>query len=80
MWFRSGSEIGRTVMGHTSYELVVKLLIRPVTPVGPGLATPNGQVAARHEASHVTGHVRDHQPAANHERSTTTRDPHSHVI
>ena len=41
---------------------VVKLLIRPAPPTGPGPATASGQVASRHEASHNVGHTRDHHP------------------
>ncbi len=33
--FRSGSEVGRTVMGHARCNLAVKLLIRPVLRAGP---------------------------------------------
>jgi hypothetical protein len=35
VWFRSGSEFGRTVMGHARCNLAVKLLIRPVLRAGP---------------------------------------------
>jgi hypothetical protein len=42
--FRSRSEFGRTVMGHASVYLAVKLLIRPVAPSGPGPVTTAGQV------------------------------------
>src|SRR5687768_2574193 len=41
---------------------MVRLLIRPAPPTGPGPATASGQVAARHEASHSGGHTRGHQP------------------
>ena len=43
---------------------MVKLLIRPAPPTGPGPATTTGQVATRHEASHSGGHTRGHQPTA----------------
>ena len=41
---------------------MVKLLIRPAPPTGPGPVTTSGQVATRHEASHSGGHTRGHQP------------------
>lgn len=55
-------------MGHTSRQLVVKLLIRPVTPAGPVLTATGGQVQKGHEASHPKGHTRCHQ----HQPSTHT--------
>jgi hypothetical protein len=41
---------------------VVKLLIRPAPPTGPGPVTTSGQVATRHQASLFGGHTRGHQP------------------
>ena len=41
---------------------MVKLLIRPAPPTGPGPVSTSGQVAARHEASLSEGHTRGHQP------------------
>jgi hypothetical protein len=45
--FRSRSEIGRTVMGHASVYLAVKLLIRPVAPAGPVPTATTGQVLSK---------------------------------
>jgi hypothetical protein len=58
-------------MRHARRRLrqVVKLLIRPAPPTGPGPVTASGQVAARHEASLSGGHTRGHQPTAQHHQA-----------
>ena len=73
-----GRRLGRTVMRHIrrSQRQVVKLLIRPAPPTGPGSATTSGQVAARHESQSFRGsHPRSptHSPSP----SGCVGDPHS---
>src|SRR4051795_10503345 len=70
-WFRSGTE-ARQDFDETRPAVlrqVVKLLIRPAPPTGPGPATTSGQVAPRHKASHSGGHTRGHQPTAQHHQA-----------
>ena len=70
-------------MRHTRrhQRLVVKLLIRPAPPTGPGPVTASGHVAPRHQASHSEGRTRGHQPTAQHHQATkailtvTRREP-----
>src|SRR3954447_24548738 len=66
-----GRRLGRTVMRHIRRRKrqVVKLLIRPAPPTGPGPVTTSGQVAPRHKASHSGGHTRGHQPTAQHHQA-----------
>src|SRR3954453_2474574 len=69
--FRSGTE-ARQDCDETrpaALRQVVKLLIRPAPPTGPGPATTSGQVAPRHEASHSGGRTRGHQPTAQHHQA-----------
>jgi hypothetical protein len=70
-WFRSGTA-ARQDCDETRPALltpVVKLLIRPPPPTGPGPATASGQVAPRHKASHSVGHTRSHQLTAQHHQA-----------
>ena len=74
VWFRSGSEIGRTVTGHARQ-----------LPGGqaPDQASHSGRAGAgndertsprrRHEASQAKGHARGHRPAAQHASPSRAR-------
>src|SRR4051812_40439618 len=70
-WFRSGTEARQDCDETRPAVLrqVVKLLIRPAPPTGPGPATTSGQVTPRHKASHSGGHTRGHQPTAQHHQA-----------
>src|SRR3954452_10802984 len=70
-WFRSGTEARQDCDETRPAVLrqVVKLLIRPAPPTGPGPATTSGQVAPRHKASHSGGYTRGHQPTAQHHQA-----------
>src|SRR3954452_20843162 len=66
-----GRRLGRTVMRHIRrhQRQMVKLLIRPAPPTGPGPVTASGQVATRHKASLSGGHTHGHQPTAQHHQA-----------
>ena len=80
MRVRSGSEMRQHCDGTHQPQLVVKLLIRPVAPAGPGRRSRADTSLARHEASAATGHTQHHRIAAQRQSRTTATDPHSAVI